>query len=122
DVETPSDDFGNTVTYEASARFQVIPGLEVAAGYHKTREFSAGLRFALGRSTVYSYYQPTSGQEKWTGGFQSTVFPRKSFIYPSSTLRVKLDNRLSEEGNPGGFFQKPEPSFLSVLERIEKAS
>lgn len=121
DVDTLSNHFAKDFGYKAVASFEVLPGLYLDAGYHKDAKFMAGLQFNLANSKLFSFVQPSSDERRMSFGFQSGALLRRALLQPNVAYKITLDQELSEEGSSGSLLSKGRPSFLSLLESLERA-
>jgi protease-4 len=128
DVETPSDNFVNTLSYQTTLAIEPIQGLTLSSGYQSDQRFQVGIQFDFGRASLFSVIHPQPKESikgnsaNYTLGFQTSVKPLKSGLRPASELTITLDNSLTEEGREGNFFSQARPSLLEVLESIKSAS
>lgn len=127
DIETPSDNFVKTLTYQTTVAFEPFQGFTLSSGYQSDQRFQVGVQLDLGRVSLFSVVHPQPKERikgnsaNYTLGFQNSVKPFNSELHPASELLISLDDKLNEEGREGTFFSKSRPSLLDILESVKSA-
>ena len=125
DIDTYSSSFGKDLGYQGVIRGELMQGFRLMTGYHADYKFQAGIQIDLGRTSIFSTGQPVSSMaqagSQFTIGLQTSVFPRRSVIQPTTALRINIDSSLGEEAGKGGFFARDKTSLLEVLEAMKRA-
>ncbi len=123
DVDTTSTNFLQTLSYQANAQAEVIPGLFVRAGYHEQFKWNAGIQLRLANIKLASSFQPDAAAPRSvTVQVEANTQPyASSVVDPPTALRLKVDNQIDEMGYRGGLFLKDRQSLLDVIQQLEMA-
>lgn len=122
DGSTPSDGrFFKDWGYQASAGVEVFRGFQMRVGYHSDYQFFAGLQVGLGHASGYTSVQPGSRARAAVIGFQGAALPYRSPIGLPTTLKMKIDDDLSEQAVAPSLFSAGKPSLLTLLRTLQDA-
>jgi protease IV len=121
DLITTSQSFATQFGYQFIASYQVMPGLKLRGGYNSEYQWQAGIQIDLGHASLYSVVQPLSGAQGGVLGAQFSTLPYDSLIRVPSAIKTSIEGNLSEEPTSGGFFSRPRPSLLELLQLLDKA-
>ncbi len=127
DIETPSNDFIKTLSYQTTLAVEPFQGLTLSSGYQKDHRFQTGIQFDLAKTSLFSVLHPSpkdsvkENTANYTLGFQTSIKPSQSVLNTPKELKITLDDSLSEEGRESTFLTKAKPSLTEVLESIKSA-
>lgn len=117
-----SNGFDKYLQYEALLNYEILNGLSITAGYHKTHKFQGGLELRLANFSLFTKAQPKAQQAQYTMGFQASGKPWRSELNPPTVLEVEIDDSLEEKSRMSWLFGPSSPSLTELLLTLQKAS
>lgn len=121
DIDNTSNDFWRVASYQVSGGVEILPGAKITLGYHQDYKAQIGFQWNFGYGAIATRYQPGSDTKRLVMGFMASPVPYRSSLRNTPSLRIDLDNSLSEEGYPGNLFAGERPSLASLLKTLDEA-
>lgn len=109
-------------SYLAQVALRPLDGLTLALGHREGVGLQFGVQLTLGSANFFANAQPDSSLRSTSFGVDLSSVPFQRSFQPMTTLRVEIDDSLSEAGTTGTFFSPGKRSFLNLLQDLERAS
>jgi|694.fasta_scaffold124467_2 protease-4 len=122
DLDTSTDNFGNDISYQSTASWELFNGFFISAGYDKLAKAHFGIQWDLGRTSVSTIARPDKAQQVAIAHAQFSNTPHRSTQPEVTALALTMDSSLSETGEEKSFFSSGADSFSEILYKIDRAS